>query len=151
SSCAGRSPSRSPRGSWPRRNPSPQSRRIAGPAGTMRPMGPLDDADRRGTSPFPGPAAIALLVAIAAAAVAGCRGGGGIAPLKKFDEKPPPSARQRATAYAHAVNLRPADVPYFEAQPAENETKKDPLQLEFEREFRRCAGVDGNPLTRGAE
>jgi hypothetical protein len=88
-------------------------------------------------------ATAAALAAIAAVALAtGCGGGGDIAPLNRFGDSPP-SAKERATLYAHAVNLRPADLPYFEAKPAEHETKKDPLQLEFEREFRRCAGIKG--------
>jgi hypothetical protein len=86
--------------------------------------------------------AVALAAIAAIALATGCGGGGDVAPLNRFDE-PPPSAKERATIYAHAVNLLPADLPYFEAKPAEHETKRDPLQLEFEREFRRCAGIKG--------
>jgi hypothetical protein len=87
----------------------------------------------------PGHLAAALLALSSGVLWAGCGGGGHIAPLDRFDGAEPPSARERALAYARAVNLRASDFPYFKAMPEESHgDRRDEHRLD--REIAECVG-----------
>jgi hypothetical protein len=85
-------------------------------------------------------AGVSLLL-IGACALVGC--GSVRSPLGLMRAPaPPPSVR--AAEYARAVNLKPADLPYFEAQD-DDETDPHPArERRLERKVESCIGIDEN-------
>ncbi len=85
------------------------------------------------------PLALVCLLALGAFALGGC--GSVRRPLALMRE-PVASPSVRAAAYARAVNLKQADLPYFEAQEEEQSARDRRRERIRGREFERCVGAE---------
>jgi hypothetical protein len=85
------------------------------------------------------PAAIAAccVLCTASSLLAGCGGGAGASAASATPQAATPITKAQATGYAHAVNLRAADVPGLASFSSEHELPA-PQRLDFE--FARCIG-----------
>ncbi len=85
-----------------------------------------------------------LVLATCSALAVGCGGNGATPPTNSGDVNPStPPTRTSATAYAHTVNLRAADVPGMSASSAEGELPQTPSRSRSNAEFARCFGGVG--------